>query len=277
MALSLKRSAGLNLVAPVSCVYNRRPLLLGLIRRDIEIRFRGTVLGRFWAVLAPLVMLAVYTFVFGTLIQPRWQAEVRNPLEIPLIYFSGLILFDFIFECLMRAPNLMRDHQAFIKKIVFPVEILAWVVMGAAGFRFLVSSTLLLAFFILVVGVPPASALAIPIVILPLGFVCLAAVWLLSALGAYVRDVSLLIAIVGPIVMFLTPIFYPLSVVPDALQPFFYINPMTYAIEATRAALFKQSWPAWWAVAIYYVAAWLTAVVCYRVFIRLRPGFADVL
>lgn len=265
------------MLAPFTCAWRHRSLLRRLVRRDIETRFRGAVLGKVWAGVAPLVMLGLYTFVFGVVIQPGWQQDIENRLEIPLIYFSGLIMFDVFIEAVLRAPNLMRENKAYIKKVVFPVEILAWMVIGAALFRLAVGLALLLVFYLVVDGVPPPAALLIPLYIVPFCVFVAGLIWLLASFAVYLRDITHIVAALAPVVMFLSPIFYPVSAVPEPIRPIFYGNPLTFVVENLRAALFSGAWPHWTGLLAYSLAAWLVAWLGYRAFMRLRPGFADVL
>jgi lipopolysaccharide transport system permease protein len=267
----------IGVLAPFTSALRHRALLRRLVQRDIEMKFRGSFLGKIWAALVPLIMLGLYTFVFSVVVQPHWQEAMSNRSEIALIYFSGLVLFDFFFEGVMRAPNLMFEHVTYIKKVVFPLEILAWVVLGGAAFRLAVSSVLLLAFFVAVDGVPPLSALFLPLLIAPLGLFALGAVWLLSACAVFVRDIRHMMGVVAPVLMFLTPIFFPLSSVPERYQILFYANPLTFVLEGMRSALFAGHWSNWGGLLGYTLIGWLVAWIGYRVFMWLRPGFADVL
>ena len=262
---------------PFSSAWRHRDLLLRLVQRDVEMRFRGSILGKVWAFLVPLVLLALYTFVFGVVIQPRWQDSARSNIEIALTYFSGLILFDFVFECVGRAPHLMQEHVNYIKKIVFPIDILAWMVLFGAVFKLAIGSITLLLFYIIFAGPPPLSALFIPFILLPLGLFAVGFVWFLSAFGVYIRDIKQAIGLAAPIAMFLSPVFFPLSAVPEPFRKFFYLNPLTYPLESVRAALFAGHWTPSYGFMIYTLLAALFAWLGFRTFARLQPGFADVL
>lgn len=271
------RSQGRGPFAPFACVWQHRQLLHRLIERDIAERFRGSVLGKFWAALLPLAMLAIYTLVFGMIIQPRWQGAVQGPWEVALRYFAGLIVFDFFIECVSRAPALMLGHVTYIKKILFPVELLAWMVLGSAAFRFIMGSILLLTFYIALNGVPPASAMAIPLLVLPLALFAVGFVWFLSAIGVFLRDTGHVVVAITPAIMFLSPIFFPVAVIPAQFQVFFYANPLTLALENVRAALFAGSVPVAPSFIAYCLSGWAFAWLGYLCFVKLRPGFADVM
>lgn len=263
--------------APVRCAWRNRELLTSLVSRDIQSRFRGTFLGAFWVAAGPLVRLSTYTLIFGLLIQPRWQGQVSDPVLIAFTYFSGLILFDFLMECASSSANLIRDNRVFIKKVVFPVEILAWVAIGHATFRYAVAMALLLLAYTAFKGPPPIETILIPLFFAPFAMILLGLIWIVSSLATFVRDVGHLLNTFLPILMFASPVFYPLSAMPEAAQTALMFNPLTFPLEQTRAVLFGNGFHAWLGLAIYIAAAMLISALGYRFFMRLRPGFADVL
>lgn len=263
--------------APYLIAWRYRQVLRRLVQRDVELRFRGSALGKIWAVLAPLFMLTLYTVSFGLMIRPQWQSSVSSPAEIALIYFSGLIVFDFFFECVTRAPSLMFDNVSYIKKVVFPLEILAWVVLGGAFFRLFVGMMILAVFYVAVKGMPPDSVIVLPFLFVLLSIVAVGFVWLLASLSVYLRDIRHVIVVLMPAFLFLTPVFFPLSAAPETAQRLLYANPLTFILEGVRDALFKGLWPSWLGLAGYAALACLFSWLAYRVFMKLRAGFADVL
>ena len=265
-------------LAPALCAWRHRELLVALVRRDIQARFRETVFGVFWAVAAPLVKLAVYTAIFGALIQPRWQNQVSDPRIVAFSYFSGLVFVEFLIECLSVSANLMRDNTVFIKKVVFPVEILPWVSIGYASFRVFVGMLLVLVAYVTMIGLPPVDVLIIPLLFVLLALLVLGLMWVMSALATYVRDISHAVTAFLPLLMFISPVFFPLSAVPEPLASvLLLLNPLTFPLEQMRAALFGAGFHAWFGLAVYAVAALLVASLGYRFFLKVRPGFADVL
>lgn len=258
-------------------IWRHRHLASLLIARNVEASFRGSMLGKLWTALVPLLRLAIYTAVLGLILKVRWPGHHNTPLETALLYFVGLTFYDFFMEAIHAAPMLMADNVNFVKKVVFPLEILPFATVGAALVRLCVTSTILLAFFVIIRGVPPLAVLSIPLVIAPFALVVLGAVWLLSALGAYVRDLRQLTGVLALVMMYLSPIFFPLAMVPERARGFFYVNPLAFPIETTRGALFAGQWPVWWRLLAYAAVAWLFAAMGYRCFMRTKPGFADVL
>jgi len=258
------------------CAWHYRQLVLRLTLREIEARFRGSLLGKLWAGIVPLFMLSLYTFVFGFLFKVRWPGLEGSTLQVALLYFSGLILFDFVLECLTRAPALLADQIAYVKKVLFPLEILAWVVIGGALFRVLVGAAILLVFYVAIDGLPPLAVLSIPVLVLPLALIAMGFIWFLSALGVYVRDFRHAVLVLAPVTMFLTPVFFPLSTVSEPIRSLLYLNPLTFVIEAVRAALFLAEWPNWAALALYGAIAWIFAWAGRAWFLFVRGEFADV-
>ena len=257
--------------------WRHRQLLRHLIKRDVAMRFRGSVLGKVWMVLSPLAMLALYTLVFGVIFQPRWPGAVHGPLDVALYYFAGLIVFDFFIDCLNRAPTLLLAHVTYIKKILFPVELLAWMVVGGAALRFIIGCFLLIILYTVVNGPPPASAIAMPLLVLPLALFAIGFVWLLSAVGVFLRDAGHVVMAVTPAIMFVSPIFFPVAAIPEPFRVFFYANPLTLVLENVRAALFAGSVQISLGFAAYCLCALVFALLGYWCFTRLRPSFADVM
>jgi len=263
-------------LAVFGCAWHYRQLVARLTVREIEARFRGSLLGKVWAGILPLFMLSLYTFVFGVLFKLRWPGVEGSTLQVALLYFSGLILFDFVLECLTRAPALLAEQISYVKKVLFPLEILAWVVIGSALFRVLVGGAILLVFYLAIDGLPPPSALAAPVLVLPLALVAMGFIWFLSAIGVYVRDFRHVVLVLAPVTMFLTPIFFPLSTVSEPLRSLLYLNPLTFVVESVRAALFLGTWPNWPALALYTGLAWGFAWAGRSWFLFMRGEFADV-
>lgn len=268
--------AGRGPLAVFGCAWHYRQLVARLTVREIEARFRGSLLGKVWAGILPLFMLGLYTFVFGVLLKLRWPGLEGSTLQVSLLYFSGLILFDFVLECLMRAPALLAEQISYVKKVLFPLEILAWVVVGGALFRVVIGSAILLAFYLAIDGLPPLSALAAPVLVLPLALVAIGFTWFLSAVGVFVRDFRHAVLVLAPVTMFLTPIFFPLSTVSEPLRSLLYLNPLTFIVESMRATLFLGEWPNWPALALYTAIAWAFAWAGRSWFLFVRGEFADV-
>ena len=264
-------------------------LLSLMVRREIASRYRGSMLGVLWSLLTPLMMLAVYTFVFSFVFKARWGAAASNAANeatnaalngrggFAVVLFSGLLIHAFFAECLTRAPSMILSNSSYVKRVVFPLEILPVVCVGSALFNCVIS-LLVLFMFMLLFAIPiHATVLLIPLVLLPLLLLALGASWLLAALGVYVRDVAQLMGMVVTLLMFLAPVFYPITTLPANLRPWLYLNPLTYIIEAARAVLIFGEIPDWrlWCMAL--LVGLLCAIGGFWSFQKSRGGFADVI
>ncbi len=257
-------------------LWSNRSLVTQLVRRDFESRFRGSALGLVWAVLQPLCLLAVYTFVFSQVFKARWGADGGEPSSFALVLFAGLILFNLFSENLNKAPRLILQNPSFIKRVVFPLEVLPWVSLLSGLLTAAISAVLLLIFYWACFGAPPLASLYALALFLPLSLGTIGATWLLSSTGVFLRDLQHGTSLVTTVLMFLSPVFYPVSAVPEKFRPIIFLNPLTSIIEMSRAALFNGTPPPPVALAALVFASWVFAAFGYWWFMRLRRGFADV-
>jgi lipopolysaccharide transport system permease protein len=272
----ITRPGGGALLGMFQRMWQHRHLLSLLIARNVEASFRGSALGKLWTALVPLLRLAVYTFVLGFILKVKWPGGHVGPLETALLYFVGLTFYDFFMESISAAPGLLHDNVNFVKKVVFPLEVLPCATVGAALVRLGVTSSIVLIFYLAIVGIPPLAAVVIPLLVVPLALAVLGCVWFISAIGAFVRDLRQLVSVTALIMMYLSPIFFPLSAVPVPARTIIYANPLAFVIESARAALFNGLWPDWTAFAAYAAVAWIFATAGYTWFVRVKPAFADV-
>jgi lipopolysaccharide transport system permease protein len=265
----------------VQSLTRHRELLWQMTVRDVASRYRGSALGLLWSFVTPLLMLAVYTFVFGVVFQARFGTggAVENPstLHFALTLFCGLIIHALVAECLGRAPSIILAHTSYVKKVVFPLEILPVMVLASSCFHFLMSAAVLLLGLLLAQGSLPLTALWFPLTILPLLPLLLGVNWVLAALGVYLRDIGQLCGLLAMLLMFLSPIFYPIEALPEAFRPFMYLNPLTPIIEAARGALMHGVAPDVTMLALYTLAGTAFACLGFAWFQKTRGGFADIL
>jgi lipopolysaccharide transport system permease protein len=253
-----------------------RRLILRLARREVEARYRGSVLGIAWSVLTPLLMVAAYTFVFSVIFQPRWNVPPGANANFALLLYSGLLVFAVFSECAARAPGLVLENVSYIKKVVFPLEIMPLVAMVAAGVNFVIGFGVLMVLYVAMLGLPPATILLLPLVMVPVVLFTLGFTWLLAALGVFLRDLRHAVGILVSLMMFLGPIFYPVTAVPEGLRWLLYLNPLTLVLEFSKDVLFWGTVPSLALLAGTILAAWATAWLGHLCFAKLRPGFADV-
>lgn len=240
-------------------------------------RYRGSLLGGAWSLVLPLLMLGVYTFVFSGVLNTRWEGAADGGPGFALRLFAGMLVFGIFAECLNEAPALLLSSQSFIKQVLFPSEILPWVSLLAALWRFAMGFALLLVFQLFVQGVPPATIFAFPLTLLPIALLSLGSSWLVSSLGVFLRDLAQIVTVFTSAAMFLSPVFYPASRVPEPLRPWFAFNPLATILEAARSVLFAGELPDWNALALVTAASFAFAWLGYAWFVRAKPGFADVL
>lgn len=258
-------------------LWQNRALILTLTRREVLGRYRGSFLGILWSFFNPVFMLAVYTFVFSVVFNARWNIGSESKTEFALVLFAGLMVFSLFSECLNRAPVLITSNVNYVKKVIFPLEILPVVSMGAAIFHMAISLVVWLIFYLIFFGVPSITGLLLPVVLLPLILLTLGFSWLLASLGVYLRDISQFIGIVTTAMMFLSPIFYPVTALPEAYQTILMLNPLTLIIEQTREVLIWGGEVNWISLAMYYGVSVVASLLGYIWFQKTRKGFADVL
>ncbi len=257
-----------------------RSLIWQFARRDVLARYRGSMFGLAWSFLTPLMMLAVYTFVFRTVFKARWPGaagDADGNFEFALQVYAGLIVFGLFAEVVNRAPRLVLDQPNLVKKVVFPLEILPWVAVLAGLFHLALNLSVLVLVATLVHGSLPLTLLALPLVLAPFIPLLLGLAWFLAALGVFVRDVGQVTGMAVSLLMFLCPVFYPVSALPERWQTWQYLNPLTTVIEQTRRVALEGAWPEWEKLAIFAVLACVCSWVGARWFAATRKGFADVL
>lgn len=254
-----------------------KSLLRHLIKREIAGRYRGSILGILWSFINPLVMLAVYTVVFGYVFQSRWGAATDGVHNFALVLFAGLIVFNLFSECVSRAPSLILSNVNYVKKVVFPLELLPWVSLGAALFHFTIGLSVVVVFNLVVNHTIEWTILFLPVLLLPLGLLIVGISWFLAGLGVFLRDISQVIGLVLSVLLFLSPLFYPVSVVPEPFRALLYANPLTYVIDQARGLILWGRLPSLIGLAQYSLGASVIAYLGFYFFQRARKGFADVL
>lgn len=251
-----------------------------MARRDVFARYKGSVIGLAWSFFYPVLMLGVYTFVFGVIFRSRWaSADGDVPLtsEFALILFSGLVVYGFFSECLNKAPLLVAGNVQFVKKVVFPLAVLPVSTVLSALFHMAVSLVVLLLAMLVLKGSFPPTIVAFPLVVLPLVMATLGCTWLLSALGVYLRDLSQITPLLTTMLLFLSPVFYPITAVPPTFRRVVELNPITGVMDGVRDALVFGRWPDPGLLAWQYAVGLLVMIGGLAVFQFLRKGFADVI
>lgn len=267
-----------SLLSLVKSLWDNRQLIAKMTQREVVGRYKGSALGLAWSFFNPIFMLVVYTFVFSVVFKARWGLnEDESKTQFAVILFVGMIIHGLFAEVLNRAPGIILGNTNFVKKVVFPLEILTIVNMGAALFHSLISIIVLLSAFALFNGYLHWTTVFIPLVLLPLVILTVGLGWILASLGVFLRDVAQTIGIMTMVMMFLAPVFYPLTALPEQYRIWIMLNPLTFIIEQARAVLIWGQYPDWSGLAIYTVLATVLAWMGYAWFQKTRKGFADVL
>jgi lipopolysaccharide transport system permease protein len=275
-------SAGARALRPIPGLklWRQRELIMQLIGREVRQRYRGMYLGLLWSLLTPLLMLLVYTFVFSVVLKARWGDAFDQPVspyDFALSLLAGLIPFTVFSEVLNNAPSLVLRVPNYVKRVVFPLEVLPIVSVGSAVIHSALAMLILIVGTLLFAGHISPTIVLLPLAYLPLILLCLASSWLLSALGVYVRDVGQTVGILTQVLMFLSPVFYPPSAVPQSLRPILALNPLSIIMDGfRRTALWNQDldWGPWVA---WMLVLGLAAVGGYGWFMKTKRGFADVM
>lgn len=256
----------------------QRKLILQLARRDVAGRYRGSMGGIGWSLLTPLLMLAVYTFVFSVVFQARWGvASDEGRGMFAVIIFVGILVHGVLAECVNRAPLLLLSNANYVKRVVFPLEILPLVTLLSALFHLAVSCAVLLGALLLVRGGIPATAVLFPLILVPLLLLSLGLTWFLSALGVYVRDIGQFTSILTMVLLFMAPVFYPVTALPAHVRPWLYLNPLTFVIEQARIALIWGGTLDWTGLAQHTAIGAVVAWLGFWSFQKMRRGFGDVI
>ena len=272
--------AYLNPAALFATLWRHRHLMRQITAREITQRYRGSYLGILWSFIIPLLMMAVYTFVFSVVFKARWRSDATTESsmgEFALTLFAGLTAFNVFAEVVNRAPALILGVPNYVKKVVFPLEILPVVATASAVINSFISAGLVVIGSLLLLHKVPATLLLLPLAYLPLIFLTLGMGWFLASLGVYIRDVAQIIGVGVQILFFISPVFYPISAVPAAIRPILQLNPLTPILESFRQVLLwgePLHWGAWLA---WTAGTFAFALFGYAWFASTKKGFADVM
>lgn len=272
------RSTSASLATLIGSIWKNRGLVYQLTQRDISGRYRGSTMGVAWSFITPLLMLAVYTFVFSVIFKSRWgEGEQTGKAQFAIVLFVGMIVHGLFAEVVNRAPGLIQSNVNYVKKVVFPLEILPLVTIGTALFHAFIS-ILVLAVVIVAFNESLAwTVILIVPVLMPLTVLTLGLAWFLASLGVYLRDIGQITTIITTILLFLSPVFFPISAVPKEFQVLIGLNPLTFIINQARNVLVWGNQPDWVGLLLYTAIASLAAWLGFAWFQRTRKGFSDVI
>jgi lipopolysaccharide transport system permease protein len=271
-----------SLIALMRSILRHRQLIVQMTKREVVGRYKGSVFGLAWSFFNPILMLAVYTFVFSVIFKARWSNSDGIILEdsktlFAVVLFVGMIVFGLFSEVLNRAPGLIISNANYVKKVIFPLEILPIISMMTALFHSTISLFVLLTALIIFNGYLPWTIIFIPVVLLPLIIFTLGLAWMLASLGVFIRDVGQTIGIATTVLMFLSPVFFSVGALPERFRPIMMANPLTFVIEQARDVLIWGKTPDLIGLILYSAAAIVIAWLGFSWFQKTRKGFADVI
>jgi len=261
----------------IKTFWNYRELILRLTYRDVVGRYRGSMLGLMWSFLTPLLMLFIFTFFFSIIFNARWGGVEESRASFAVLLFAGLIVHGLFAEVLTRAPNAIQANPNFVKKIVFPLEVLPVVTLLSAVIHGMISLAILIAAILFSQQHIPVTAFWLPVVLTPFFLLSAGVAWALAAAGVYLRDISQVTGLLVTALLFLSPIFFPLSTLPEWLRFWVLLNPLTLIVEQLRAVLIMGVSPDAAGLLIYFICSGVAAFLGYRFFQSTRKGFANVL
>lgn len=261
----------------LASLIQHRELLWDLVKRDFIGRYKGSILGVFWSLFNPLFMLAIYTIVFSVAFKARWGAGGESKVAFAIVLFSGIIIHSFFAECLNRAPSLITNNPNYVKKVVFPLEILPWMALLSALLHFLVSFGVLLIFCLLAGVAVHIGVLLTPVILIPLILMTMGFSWIFASLGVYLRDLSQVMGMVTTVALFLAPVFYPIESLPEVYRALLVWNPITLPIVQLRDLMLWGKPLHWGQWAVSLSIGTVFCYVGYWWFQKTRRGFADVL
>lgn len=262
----------------VASLWRNRFLIVQMSKREVIGRYRGSVMGLAWSFFNPVLMLVVYTFVFSVVFKARWGgAGEESKASFAIVLFVGMIVHGLFAECINRAPGLIISNVNYVKKVLFPLEILPWVAMGSALFHATISLVVLLIAQLILNFSLPWTAVLFPLVVLPLLIATMGFAWILSATGVFVRDIAQTTGIITTVLLFLSPVFYPVSILPKEYQGWLLLNPLTFVIEEARNVLIWGRMLDWVGWGLSFIASITIAWAGFWWFQKTRKGFADVL
>ena len=261
----------------IQTMLKQRLLISQLIKREISKRYKGSLLGGLWAFLTPLFQLGLYTLVFGVIFRSSWENSGDSGLQsYSLILFCGLSVFSIFSEVLNQAPRLILNHANYVKKVVFPLEVLPVVNVTSAFFQGLISLFLCVLMKAILTGTVSLTVLALPFLLIPYFLLVLSICWLASSLSVYFRDIQQITPPLLTAAFFLSPIIYNISMVPEWLLPIYRLNPLCFFVDGFRRILLWDQLPEIGAWTRWTIASFILAHISHYIFMRLRKGFADV-
>lgn len=253
-----------------------RDLSLKLAYREVSAKYKGSHIGKLWLLIQQFFLVATYTLVFGTIFKSKWGDQIQGGAELAVMIYSGLIIFNLISEILNRSTTILQSNVNYIKKIVFPIEVLPASIVISSLYNFCIGILIAMALSSFLWSGPSLAYLFIPLAVIPILLMSLGFSYLLSATSLYIRDVEQVTQFLTSLLLFLTPIFYPIEAIPEQYRQYMKLNPISYAVETTRAILVYGTTPSVYQYVVQIIMGCLILWIGMRSFERLKRGFGDV-
>lgn len=263
-------------VGVVRCMYRHRSLIGNFVKRDLLARYKGSTVGLFWSVIHPLIMLALYTFVFSRILKVRVGAG-EGTESFALYLLCGLLPWNAFAEGLNRSTGVIVEHANLIKRVVFPSEILPIYPVVAGMVNELIGFGILLVVLLVTGHSITPVLLAMPVILVAQFMLTAGLAWIVAGTTVFIRDLGQALGAVLTLWIFLTPVFYPPSLVPEGMRPLLFLNPIYLIVEAYRSLILQGQLPGMGSLALLALMGTAAFVVGHRVFTRMQPAFADVL
>lgn len=261
----------------IKTLYKNGYLLRQLVKKDIQQRYQGSILGMLWSFIVPILMLVIYTFVFSEVFQAKWDIDTSDKYQFALVLFCGLSAFNMVAEVMNRSTILIVSNTNYVKKVIFPLEILPVVITCSALFNCVISFAILIVAKLVLYHNVSSTLYLIILAMIPLIVMSVGLGLFISALSVYLKDVGNIISVLVTVLMYMSPVFFPLSAVPEKFRGICEANPMTYIIENFRNVVLHGKCLDWKFYGISCVVALGIYLFGKVVFMRAKEGFADVL
>jgi len=259
-------------------IARHRHLISQLVWREVLARYRGTQLGFAWSFLNPLLLLVVYTYVFCVVLKAQWPNDGQQSyFSFALTLFVGLTAFNVFTEILMRAPTLVLSCPNYVKRVVFPLEVLVVIILCSALVTFATSFITVLIAEVVLQGVPSWTIVLFPITLLPILLLALGFGWLLASIGVFLRDIGQSVGLIVQVLSFTTPIFYPVTSIPRSLRSVMLYNPLATSVEAFRCVMLWGKQPNWVELGFAIAFGLVCCQLGYAFFMCTKKAFADVI
>ncbi|MCZ4294802.1 ABC transporter permease [Vibrio sinaloensis] len=264
-------------ISMMSDVVRSKALLKQLMVRDFTSRYKSGALGLAWTMINPLLMLALYSFVFVAVFQMRWGVNDTSGHNFILLLFTGILVHGLFSEFITRAPTLIVSNPAYVKKVVFPLELIPLTPLLSAVVNFTLGMTLVLLMQLLVNGSLSIYIFFAPVILVPFVILLIGVSYIFSSLGVYFRDLNQISGLISTIAMFASPVLFPMENVPEAYRNLLYLNPITLIVEQLRQVIILGEAPNMNYILMYAFVSVLILIFGMMWFKIVKKGFSDVL